>query len=84
MTPSDAQNSEVLKRLLSMAAERFQCPRETLAPELDLFDTLGIDSMQALSLLSSLEEVFDVEIPDYEIQDVRTFAQLADVVAMRL
>lgn len=77
-------DAPVLDRLLTLAAERFARSRENLAAEDDLFDALEIDSLQALSLLSALEETFDVEIPDYEVQDVRTFAQLAEVVASRL
>lgn len=81
--PTDP-SEKVLDQLLTLAAERFARERAELAPEDDLFDTLDIDSMQALSLLSALEEKFSVEIPDYEVQDVRTFAELADVVASRL
>lgn len=78
------QRTRVLDQLLTLAAERFGRERGALRAEDDLFDTLDIDSMQALSLLSALEEKFAVEIPDYEVQDVRTFAELADVVASRL
>jgi len=77
-------NTKVLEQLLTLASERFSRERAELRAEDDLFDTLDIDSMQALSLLSALEEKFQVEIPDYEVQDVRTFAELADVVASRL
>ena len=75
-------SDHVTETLLKLAAERFH--KEGLSAEDDLFDALEIDSMQALSLLSALEETFSVEIPDYEVQDVRTFAELADVVASRL
>ena len=34
-------------------------------------------------LLTDLEDEFDVEIPDYELQDARTFAALADVIERR-
>lgn len=78
------QRTRVLDQLLTLAAERFHRERAELCADDDLFDTLDIDSMQALSLLSALEERFAVEIPDYEVQDVRTFAELADVVASRL
>lgn len=80
---SDEQ-AKVLDTLLRLAAERFSRDREELSADDDLFDALEIDSMQALSLLSALEETFSVEIPDYEVQDVRTFAELADVVAARI
>ncbi len=77
-------NESVLDTLLSLAATRFRRERATLNATDDLFDTLEIDSMEALSLLTALEEKFSVEIPDYEVQDVRTFAELADIVASRL
>lgn len=77
-------DARVIDRLLSLAADRFSRSREDLSAEDDLFDALEIDSMQALSLLTALEDTFGVEIPDYEVQDVRTFAQLADLVASRL
>jgi acyl carrier protein len=48
-----------------------------LVPADDIFDRLGIDSFQAVELMSDLEIEFDVEIPDYELQGVRTFAGLA-------
>lgn len=78
------ENEKVLNELLTLASERFKRNRAELDANDDLFETLEIDSMQALSLLSALEESFGVEIPDYEIQDVRTFRQLADVVHSRL
>ena len=82
---SDAkEQNRVIERLLGLAAERFKRPREALNPSDDLFDALEIDSMQALSLLTALEDTFEVEIPDYEVQDVRTFQELAEVVAARL
>ena len=79
-----ASSARILEQLLDLAAERFGHDRAGLSPDADLFDALDIDSMQALSLVSALEERFDVEIPDYEVQDVRTFAQLAEVVASRV
>ena len=52
--------------------------------EQDLFDALGIDSVQALELLSELERSFGVELPDYELAEVRSFADLAERIGDRL
>ncbi len=76
-------NDDLARRLIALAAERFGHDPARLAPEDDLFEALGIDSVQALDLLTELEDTFDVEIPDYELQDARTFAGLAAVVARR-
>jgi acyl carrier protein len=70
-------------RLIALAASRFGKDASTLSEGDDLFDSLGIDSLQAMDLLTDLEDEFDVEIPDYELQDARTFAALASVIARR-
>lgn len=76
--------SEVTSRLLTLAAERFGKRAGELSPADDLFDALGIDSVEAMSMITALEERFGIEIPDYEVQDVRTFEELAAVIARRV
>ena len=75
--------SDTTSRLIALAAKKFKVSPETLSPEQDFFDALGIDSVQALELLSELEIEFDVEVPDYELQGVKTFAALAEVIDAR-
>ena len=72
------------QRLLALAAKRYDRDVANLSPEQDLFEALGIDSLQALDLLTELEETFDVEIPDYELQGVTTVAGLAEVIGRRV
>ncbi len=78
-------NREALvSRLLDLAAAKFSRPRASLSAEQDLFDALEIDSVDAMTLLTALETEFRVEIPDYEVQDVRTFSALAEVIERRI
>lgn len=72
------------EQLIALAARRFEKDASEIEPEGDVFESLGIDSMQVLELLSELELEFDVEIPDYELRGVKTFAQLAEVIERRL
>jgi acyl carrier protein len=76
--------SKTVARLIELAAARFKVPATGLTPEADVFETLGVDSMQVLELLSELEQEFDVEIPDYELRGLKTFAQLAACIDRRL
>jgi acyl carrier protein len=76
--------ADTLTRLIELSARRFKLAPSTLAPEADVFDSLGIDSVQVLELLSELEIEFDVEIPDYELRNVKTFAELGRVIDRRL
>ena len=75
---------QILDRLRALAATRFGPAAATMAADADLFEALGIDSLQALDLLTDLEGAFGIEIPDYELQGVTTLAGLAEVVERRL
>jgi len=73
-----------LNEVLSLAAAHFNVPREKLTPDDDFFKTLEIDSLQALDLLTRLENHFHVELPDYELQGVSDFRTLAARIQARL
>jgi acyl carrier protein len=70
--------------ILDLAAKQFKVPRETLAPGDDFFKKLGIDSLQALEMLTRIEQHFGVELPDYEMQGVSDFRTLANRIQARL
>lgn len=76
--------STTLNTLIELCARRFNRSPQDLAPAADVFESLGVDSMQVLSLLTELEQHFNVEIPDYELREVRTFEQLAACIDQRL
>ena len=73
-----------LDEILSLAAAHFKVPREKLTPDGDFFKALGIDSLQALDLLTRLEHHFQIELPDYELQGVSDFRTLAQRIQARL
>ena len=73
-----------VEQLMHLAAKRFKVEADTLKADEDIFQSLGIDSMHVLELLTEVEMEFDVEIPDYELRDVKTFSQLAECIDRRL
>ena len=75
---------KTIEEILTLAAVQFKVPREKLSPDQDFFKALGIDSLQALSLLTRLEQHFNVELPDYELQGVSDFKTLAERIQARL
>jgi acyl carrier protein len=75
---------QTLDEVLTLAATHFKVAREKLTPDDDFFKTLGINSLQALDLLTRLENHFRVELPDYELQGVSDFRTLADRIQSRL
>jgi acyl carrier protein len=79
-----AIHKQTLDEVLDLASAHFKVPRERLTPDDDFFKTLGIDSLQALDLLTRLENHFRIELPDYELQGVSDFRTLADRIQARL
>jgi acyl carrier protein len=77
-------SKQTLEEILNLAATHFKVPRERLTPDDDFFKTLGIDSLQALDLLTRLEHHFRIELPDYELQGVSDFRTLAKRIQARL
>lgn len=80
MTTLQNTTDEVLR----LASEHFKVPREKLNPDDDFFKTLGLNSLQALDLLTRIEQHFKIELPDYELQGVSDFRTLAGRIQSRL
>ena len=73
-----------LRRLIALSARRFDKIPEVLGGDTDIFQSLGVDSVHLLELLSELEREWGIEIPDYELRSVKTFNDLAGVIQRRL
>ena len=65
----------VIIRVANLAAEK-----RAFDPNADLFRDLGIVSTAALDLLLSLEEEFDLTIPDQQFGDTRTLRGLTELI----
>lgn len=79
-----ASEQQTVEEILDLAATQFKVPRQSLSPDDDFFEKLKIDSLQALSLLTRLEQHFHIELPDYELQGVSDFRTLAQRIQARL
>lgn len=75
---------EVTDEVLQLAAAHFKVSREQLAPDDDFFKKLNINSLQALDLLTRIENHFHIELPDYELQGVSDFRTLSARIQARL
>ena len=77
-------DEKTLDEIMDLAAKHFKVSRDKLRPDEDFFKTLNIDSLQAVDLLTRLENHFQVELPDYELQGVTDFRTLAERIHARL
>lgn len=77
-------NVEEITKQLFQLAEKMNLNTKDLNIDDDLFEKLGINSLQAVELLTAIEIRFGIEVPDYEMKGVSTFSQLAELVKIRL
>ena len=63
----------VLEKVKMILSSQFDVEEESITPETNIADDLGADS---LDVVMSLEDEFDVEIPDEEIERIRTVGEL--------
>jgi acyl carrier protein len=75
---------QTTQEVLDLAATHFHVAADSLNADDDFFRKLGINSLQALELLSRLENHFGIELPDYEVQGVSDFRTLASRIQSRL
>jgi acyl carrier protein len=68
-------SDELIQRVLNVIATSKRIPLETVTIDSD-FQTLGIDSMDAVEILFALENEFDVTIPDEEARAVRSIRDM--------
>lgn len=70
----------VLEKVKAILAEQFDIDEDTLTADTDLQEDLGADSLDVVDLLMSIEDEFEVEIPDEEIENIRTLGELVSYI----
>lgn len=73
-------SDDLIQRVRSVIATSQRLPIEKVTID-SSFEELGIDSMDGVNILFSLEGEFDISIPDEEAKSIRTVRQMAEGVA---
>lgn len=66
----------VFEKLRVILSQQFDVEKDTITMETNIMEDLGADSLDVVDMLMSLEDEFDVEIPDEEIEKMRTVAEV--------
>ena len=66
----------VIEKVKMILSSQFDVEEESITPDTNIADDLGADSLDVVDMLMSLEDEFDVEIPDEEIERIRTVGEL--------
>lgn len=66
----------VLEKVKMILSNQFEVEQDTITPETNIQEDLGADSLDVVDMLMSLEDEFDVEIPDEKIETLRTVGEV--------
>ena len=70
----------VFEKIKNILAEQLDADAEEMTMETNIAKDLGADSLDVVELLMSIEDEFEVEIPDEEIENIKTIGDLTEYI----
>ncbi len=66
----------VFEKVKAILSEQFDVEEDSVTPDTTIAEDLGADSLDVVDLLMSIEDEFEIEIPDEEIDNIKTVGEL--------
>ena len=76
--------SDIARRIRTALGKHLKRDPASIEPRHALREDLGLDSMATIELLYQIEEAFDFQIPDQDLQKLHTVADVIGYVEERL
>ena len=70
----------VLEKVEAILAEQFDVEEDSITVETTIQEDLGADSLDVVDLLMSIEDEFEIEVPDEEIENIKTVGNLVEYI----
>ncbi|MHB9098629.1 MAG: acyl carrier protein [Syntrophales bacterium] len=71
------------EKVISIITEQLDVTREECIPAASFIDDLGADSLDLVELIMEMEETFDIQIADNELEKIRTIKDVLDYLKNR-
>ena len=72
--------SEVAERVKAIIVDKLTVDENEVTPAAEFSKDLGADSLDVVDLLMSIEDEFEVEVPDEEIENIKTVGSLVSYI----
>lgn len=66
----------VFDKIQSLIVEQLDADAEAVTMEANIQDDLGADSLDIVDLITSIEDEFDIQIPDEAVDDIKTVGDI--------
>ena len=74
------EDKHMLEQIKKVLVDALNIDEETVTPQANLKDDLGIDSLAAVELALELETEFDIRIEDEELAKLETVQDIIDII----
>ncbi|WP_346886237.1 acyl carrier protein [Clostridium sp. UBA4395] len=74
----------VLERVKKVIAKELGVEAEELNIQASFTDDLGIDSLEIFEIVMSLEEEFDIEIPNEDIENIKNVQDISSYIESKV
>ena len=66
----------VFDKIKSIIVDQLDADENEVTMEANIQDDLGADSLDVVDLVMSIEENFDIEIPDEDVENIKTVGDI--------
>lgn len=70
----------VLEKVKELVAEQLGVDKSTIAENSNIIEDLGADSLDVIEMLMTLEEEYEITIPDEKIGQIKTIGQIVELI----
>lgn len=74
------KDEDVLVEVKKVLMEEFEVEEGLISPEATFYEDLGLDSLDAIDLIVTLNNFYDIEVEPSESEEIRTVQNLIDIV----
>lgn len=77
-------SQEIFDRFVKCAVETLSVEASQVTKDATFAEDLDADSLDVVELVMALEEEFGIEVPEEELQDVKTVGQAFDIIVSKI
>ncbi|MFP4200388.1 MAG: acyl carrier protein [Clostridia bacterium] len=72
---------EIMEKIVEMLVDQLGVSEDEIEDNADFAGDLGADSLDLVELIMSMEEEFDLDIPDEDVENITSVGDAVDYVA---
>ncbi len=70
----------VFEKIRAILADQLDAEEDNITMETDIAADLGADSLDVVEMIMSIEDEFEVEIPDEQIENIKTVGDVVNYI----